>query len=565
LYQRWRDSNTDDLLWISADPGCGKSVLSKSLVDEELRSGADGSTVCHFFFKDNDEQNSLAVALCALLHQLFQHQPHLLQHAVPAWNEDGSKLQQETDELWRILLAATSDAAASNTTCVLDALDECRDRDRSDLIAKLARFHEYTTTQGPRQSWLKFIVTSRPYDDIQRGFEQIPSSLPAIRLRGEQENDQIHAEINRVIHVRVSQLAGELDLHESTSARLEQSLLAMEHRTYLWLHLAIDDIRMTLRDSFRPDEESIESVPSSVEGAYEKILARVAKAQHQKVKLILQIIVGARRPLTVGEMALALGPETSKQHRTSTSAQIESVHLGKQLRHWCGLFVFVNQSRIYLIHQTAREFLIARRDHTYPKSLTHDTWRHCVQQAEVEQMMTTICMRCLHLEDREVPSSDDELSTEVSVVEHGQREFIEYCCEWWTTHYSLSQDVSEENTFQDALALYNTEGEAFKFWFNRFWTKTWPYHRAKSMTQIRLAAMSNHDRVLHHFLFLDKRGMDVDARDEDGRTALYWASELGHVKIVQMLLDGGADVNAKGGQRGNALQAASERGRDKIV
>jgi ankyrin repeat protein len=562
LYQRWKDSATDDLLWISADPGCGKSVLSKSLVDEELLSDANSSTLCYFFFKDNDEQNSLGTGLCALLHQLFQHQPHLLQHAVPAWKKNGSKLQQEIDELWRILLAATSDVAGRNTICVLDALDECRDRDRSDIIAKLARFHEDAASHSPHRSWLKFIVTSRPYDDIQRRFEQIPPSLPAIRLRGEMENDQIHAEINSVIHVQVLHLAKDLGLHESTSSRLEQTLLAMEHRTYLWLHLAIDDIRMSLRDSFRPDEETIESVPSSVEGAYEKILARITKAQRQKVKLILQIIVGARRPLAVGEMALALGLATSTRYRTSADAQIDPVHLEKQLRHWCGLFVFVNQSRIYLIHQTAREFLIARQDHKYPKSLTYDTWRHCVQQAEMEQMMTSICIRCLRLEDREVPSID-KVSTEVSVVGESQRELVEYSCEWWTTHYSLSQGVGEENTFQDALALYNTEGEAFKLWFNVFWAKTRQYDRANDMTPIRLAAMSNHDKVLDHFL--DKIGMNLHAKDEAGRTALYWASELGHDKILQMLVDRGADINAQGGYYGSALQAASAQGHDKIV
>ncbi|THW86472.1 hypothetical protein D6D18_07519, partial [Aureobasidium pullulans] len=562
LYQRWRDSGTNDLLWISADPGCGKSVLSKSLVDEELRSGANEHTVCYFFFKDNDEQNSLATCLCALLHQLFQHQPHLLRHAVLAWNKDGSKLQQETDELWRILLAAMSDAAASNTTCVLDALDECRDVDRSDLIAKLVRFHKDAVSQCYHQSWLKFIVTSRPYVDIQRGFEQIPSSLPAIRLRGEQESDQIHAEVNRIIHFRVSQLANELGLHESIRTRVEQNLLAMEHRTYLWLHLAIEDIRMTLRDSSRPNVESIDSVPSSVESAYEKILAKVAKAQHHKVKLILQIIVGARRPLAVSEMALALGLATSKQHRTPTNAQIDPVHFGKQLRQWCGLFVFVNQSRIYMIHQTAREFLIARQDHAYPKSLSQNTWRHCVQQVEVEQMMTSICMRCLHLKGREILPRD-EFSTEVSVVGESQREFIEYCCEWWTTHYSLSQEVDEADTFQDALALYNTEGEAFQFWFDRFWMRTRRYDDARSITPIRLAAMSNHAKILDHFLH--KRDADVNAKDEDGRTALYWASELGHNKIVQLLLDGGADVNAQSEDHGSALRAASAGGYDKIV
>ncbi|THY83110.1 hypothetical protein D6C93_08986 [Aureobasidium pullulans] len=500
------NSATDDLLWISADPGCGKSVLSKSLVDEELPSDENNSTVCYFFFKDNDEQNGLATALCALLHQLFQQQPHLLQHAVPAWNKDGSKLQQETDELWRILLAATSD--------------------------------------GPQQSWLKFIVTSRPYDDIQRGFEQIPASLPAIRVRGEQANDQIHAEIKRVIHVRVSQLAKELGLRESTSVRIEQTLLAMEHRTYLWLHLAVDDIRKTLQGSFRLDDEAIESVPSSVEHAYEKILARIAPEQHQKVKLILQIIVGTRRPLAVGEMALALGLATSMQYRTCAEAQLNPDHLGKQLRHWCGLFVFVNHSRIYLIHQTAREFLVACQAYEQSQSFAHNIWRHCV------------------LGDREVPSSDDP-STDVSEAGKSRKDFIEYCCEWWIAHYSLSQDASGEDTFQDVLALYNTEGEAFEFWFDRFWTKTRQYDFAKSMTPVRLAALSNHNRVLEYVL--GKEGVHVDARDESGRTALYWASELSHNKIVQMLLDRGADVNAEGVEYGSALSAASYEGHERIV
>jgi tetratricopeptide (TPR) repeat protein len=568
LYQRWKDSATDDLLWVSADPGCGKSVLSKALVDEELRSGANDSTVCYFFFKDNDEQNSLATGLCALLHQLFQHQPHLLRHATSDWKKDGIKLQQETDELWRILLAATSDVAACNMTCVLDALDECRDVHRSSLIAKLARFHEDAASRGLCQSWLKFIVTSRPYDDIQRGFEQIPPSLPAIRLRGEQEDDEIHAEINRVIKVRVSQLAKELGLRKSTSSRLEQNLLAMEHRTYLWLHLAIDDIRMTLRDSSRPDEAIIKSVPSSVEGAYEKILARVTKAQHQKVKLILQIIVGARRPLALSEMALALGLATSKQHKTSVDAKLDPVHLGKQLRHWCGLFVFVNQSKIYLIHQTAREFLVARHDYEHSTSFAHSTWRHCVQQTEVEQTMTVICIRCLNLEDREALSSDespadDQFPSDVSEAGESMKDFTEYCCEWWMVHYRLSQDASGQDTFQDVLALYDTEGEAFKFWFGKFWAKTRQHDSAKSMKSIRLAALSNHDRVLDHLL--SKTGMNTEAEDEDGRTALYWASDQGHDKIVQMLLEKGADVNAEGGFYGYALQAASAKGYEKIV
>lgn len=190
-----------------------------------------------------------------------------------------------------------------------------------------------------------------------------------------------------------------------------------------------------------------------------------------------------------------------------------------------------------------------------------------MQQVEMEQTMTSICICCLNLKDREVSSSDegtdDESPTGFPDAGDSRKEFTEYCCEWWTTHYSLSQDASREYTFQDALTLYNTEGEASKFWFDGFWTKTRQYDSARSMTPIRLAALSNHKRVLRHFL--DKAGVDVDASDEDGRTALYWASELGHNRIVQMLLDSGAEVDARGGYYGNALQAALANGHGNIV
>lgn len=57
------ENQNDDLLWISADPGCGKSVLSRFLVDDELHS--KGRSICYFFFKDNEQQDRLATApLC---------------------------------------------------------------------------------------------------------------------------------------------------------------------------------------------------------------------------------------------------------------------------------------------------------------------------------------------------------------------------------------------------------------------------------------------------------------------------------------------------------------------
>ncbi|KAL9123930.1 MAG: hypothetical protein Q9175_008281, partial [Cornicularia normoerica] len=61
------------------------------------------------------------------------------------------------------------------------------------------------------------------------------------------------------------------------------------------------------------------------------------------------------------------------------------------------------------------------------------------------------------------------------------------------------------------------------------------------------------------------RGADVNAQGGYYGNALQAASFDGHDKLVQMLLDRGANVNAQGGRFGNALQAASWNDQGKIV
>lgn len=64
-FHEWRDGGFS-LLWVSAGPGCGKSVLSRALIDEQhLSANIEASTVCHtpfffFFFKDGDENRMYA-------------------------------------------------------------------------------------------------------------------------------------------------------------------------------------------------------------------------------------------------------------------------------------------------------------------------------------------------------------------------------------------------------------------------------------------------------------------------------------------------------------------------
>ena len=217
-------------------------------------------------------------------------------------------MQKEVSELWQTLLAAAKDKKAHAIMCILDALDECKPADRQQLIGMLARFHEESryASSANNRSQFKIVVTSRPYNDIKITFKQRIRNVPAIRLRREEENGQIRNKINSVVSERVERLAQELHLEKSVSDRLETKLLGMEHRTYLWLYLALESFATTMRNSPRPEDEAIEMLPSTFNDAYEKILCRVSPNQKDMVRQILQIVVGCRRALTVPEMAIAL-------------------------------------------------------------------------------------------------------------------------------------------------------------------------------------------------------------------------------------------------------------------
>ena len=546
-YIRWWESCTNDLLWVSADPGCGKSVLAKSIIDDYLEASSSAVTTCYFFFKDNDEQNNLASALCAILHQIFSQQPHLVQHAMPSWEKNGEKLQQEVHELWRIFMAATSAQAASKTICILDALDECREVDQGRLINMLKDFY-LQPCSATQDTWLKFLVTSRPYNHIQDNFRVMTNPFPYIHLKGEEENDQIHEEINVVVKIRVKELAEMAQLSSDMHQQLEQQLLQMKHRTYLWLYLAIDDIRTTLENSLRPAEEPIQQIPPSVHAAYRKILNRVPSGQVHTVRRILQIIVAARRPLTTQEMAMALGIAIRPESRTAAQAGINPATLGQKIRQLCGLFIFINNSKIYLIHQTAREFLISK------EVTDHPNFAYSCSRNDTESLLAMICIRYLSiddLEDNEVQSGSDFPS------------FLNYSAEFWPDHVRNMPSIPDRELNDLLNQVYNTTTKQFSLWFPIFQERASGRFTLPEMNAIQLAVFNGHEQVVRRLLAGDSSIINI--ADESGSHPLMWASLNGHEKVVQILLEHGADVNAHGGYSGTALYTASCEGHDKIV
>jgi RNA polymerase sigma-70 factor (ECF subfamily) len=60
-------------------------------------------------------------------------------------------------------------------------------------------------------------------------------------------------------------------------------------------------------------------------------------------------------------------------------------------------------------------------------------------------------------------------------------------------------------------------------------------------------------------------GLDIDARDEAGRTLLHWAAEHGHLDAVELLVDRGANLGVRDASGMTALRAAAARGHEAVA
>ncbi|KAK8139971.1 hypothetical protein PG984_000037 [Apiospora sp. TS-2023a] len=549
-FRSWRDSAESGLLWVSAGPGCGKSVLSRSLIDDwQLSTSAATSTVCYFFFKDGDERREHSYdALSAILHQLFIQDltGKFTSHAFSPHKNYGPGLRATLAELWNILLSCAATPGAGEIVCVLDALDECREDERNTLVGKLHEFFSLTGAVSHRTCSLKFFITSRPYDTIERSIGRLLNSS-CLRIDGDDYSAAISRDINRVIDAMVPQLIGHLT--ERDRHRVSERLKAMENRTYLWLRLTFDIIEKRPSGYGRPSDVDrlLEELPNGHAAAYEKMLDLSYDATYTAV--LLRIVLAATRPLSLDEAnyALALAVEKSRTKRHSEVELWSEGAFRGAVKNFSGLLIDVHDSKLSFIHQTVREFLTqAPKDDKW-------RWKGCFKLPTCHGVMSLSCIRYLSLP--EVDKSLDDTS-----IAAGTHPFFSYAAEHWPFHYR-EQDADTCNSLLEQahnLCCITGSGKQWMQAHNGYDEWTW-----SQWTDLALAAYFGLEPLVR--AIVASADVVVDADCGDFGTALQAASAAGFSGVVQTLLHHGADTNTACGVYQTPMSAAVANGHTRVV
>ncbi|KAF4631578.1 hypothetical protein G7Y89_g6554 [Cudoniella acicularis] len=325
------------------------------LIDAQTIDVTDAITSYFFFKDDNEQQRTATLAISGLLHQIFTAQPQLLKHGVQ-WIKSRSVNRMEFNPLWKLFTDTIQDIEATSVICLIDALDECEKMTREIFIAVVAKYFATSLKSQQRKPVLKMLVTSRPDNAIQRGFQR----LQKIRLRGEDEVDSVSHDIGLVVQANIDQLQ-EGGMPRWLLMNLQQRLIDGADRTFLWTTLIIQ----LLKDASEQgaSQNQLEAIIQSrdIDEVYSRLLQQTSSPL--KARALLSIVLAVARPLTLNEMCVATAIRLG--HKNLGALERDFVHpFENHVRTLCGHFLRIIHGKIYLVHQTAREFLLDFDSHT---------------------------------------------------------------------------------------------------------------------------------------------------------------------------------------------------------
>ena len=333
-FEEWRvsRSSSPSILWLSGNPASGKSVLASHVIGHLEGHNLDCS---YFFFKHGIAmKSSIGDCLRSIAYQMALGNVEVRRRLLQL-EESGVTIEKNDERpIWRkLFLGGVFQATVVQPQYwVIDALDECsRFQSLFPMISNLPSFIP-----------LRIFLTSRKTQEIQRLFGQLTPKATHLEVLALDTID----DIKLFVTARIDRLPVE---EGESSAKLVDRILAKSNGSFLWVRLVIQELEHVWSEE--GIEDVLNEIPADMTMLYTRTLEQMSKVTRaaKLVKAVLTWTVCASRILTLREMQCAL--------KLDINETVQS--LEKSIASTCGHLVFVDQqSRIQIIHQTARDFLL---------------------------------------------------------------------------------------------------------------------------------------------------------------------------------------------------------------
>lgn len=331
----------------------GKSMIITYLIEElteTLKITPHMALAFHFCDNRNQSSNTATAVVRQMLFQLFQQRPNHFGILQKAYDVQGPKLFQDFDTLWVILKAVIKVYGEGELFLLIDALDECDEKSRGLLMAGMKEITQDNLN-------VRVFFTCRPEADIEQQYRSKNDRTLSCHIKG----SDIDSDIQLYMADKVPKLCEGKAWGQPEIDLITNNLMEKANGIFLWCSFVLQDIaKVQIKSDI---EACLNDLPEDLQGVYERITGNFVEKIRPVAKMVLQIVTGARRPLTVPELTMTyvLADECPRRWPNKTlppkseTDQLDDVYLccGRLLR-WDDVTNTVN-----LVHQSAKDYLLA--------------------------------------------------------------------------------------------------------------------------------------------------------------------------------------------------------------
>lgn len=403
-YVSWLNSCRPSMLMLTGQPGTGKTVLTRCLLDSILSGGGGeqqssaGYLGINFFCSYLESAiNSEEAVLRSLLHQLVQLNPHcaqIIRNRLEVRTNTGLSISLKVHLLWSALSEVLSMHAMKRIFIIIDAIEELGTEIAVSILSGLWQIVQDLGQTYP-ESRLRVFVSSR-HNPV------YSSALPNLTILS-MRNPQMQRDINAYLQAVVEDFAAENGAFDAVASKAtKQNIITQIARIsngmFLSAVLAWEDFRKGIlwnQDMVARKLEKLVSIRPGMTAFYDRMVNSINESTRDDAFSIFSILAAAATPLSETEIGIILGICTSSGVIVRSTDFQPFRNLNDIIeRSFPDLITVQDDNKLTFVHLSFREYLQNREDF---QAILHSGYRNiawsCLKYLRLKDLLQDACDR----------------------------------------------------------------------------------------------------------------------------------------------------------------------------
>ncbi|CUS12882.1 unnamed protein product, partial [Tuber aestivum] len=295
-YMNWKGGR-GGVLWLHGIPGCGKSVLSATAIEdvENVCKSNDDHALAYFYFTFSDsEKQNLENMLLSIIGQLPKRPSELGLPAevVDMYNSTGAIRKSAGTKALKDVLSRII-KGFKKTFIILDALDEFPKAMRGSLLSWIGELRA-----DHAEGSLSILVTSRPEGDIVGSLERLDPFTISL------QSSTIDPDIRAYVRNSLAGKDGFQQFTQGIKSEIEEKLVSGSQGMFRW----VDCVLRVVEECITPTSvrDALRELPKDLDSIYERILDTIPEKQKEYIRRAMNWLAFSAVPLTLGQLAEAI-------------------------------------------------------------------------------------------------------------------------------------------------------------------------------------------------------------------------------------------------------------------